>query len=167
MRSPSSLVAAFGSGDGAERFAAYQRLVALGADALPAIRSGLASDDWRVRHWSAICMDRVADEDAYEDLIPLLSDPHPKVRLWAVHALACDHCKDDVSCPVDVVPLLIERIQTDPSVRVRRMAVIMLTTDFRDARARKPLEAVLSTTDDRKLRLHAEDGLRRLAEAGL
>lgn len=162
-----TLVSTFGTSDGVERFAAYEQLVAHGTDALPAIRAGLRSDDWRIRHWSAICMDRVADENAYDDLIPLLSDPHPKVRLWAVHALACDHCKDDVSCPIDVVPLLIERIRTDQSMRVRRMAVIMLTTDFRDARARPVLERLLTETEDRKMRLHAGDGLRRLSDAGL
>jgi hypothetical protein len=48
---------------------------------------------------------------------------------------ACDHCTPGVTCPVDVVPLLIERIERDESIRVRRMATIMLAADFRDARA--------------------------------
>jgi HEAT repeat protein len=153
--------------DSTGRFEAYQALVSLGAAALPALREGLRNEDWQVRRWCAICLDQVADADALRDLVPLLRDPKSKVRLWAVHALACDHCKDDVRCPVDVVPLLIERIETDDSIRVRRMAVIMLTTDFADARAVPVLERILGNESDKKLLLHAEGGLQRLREAGM
>ena len=149
------------------RFDAYQAVLGLGSDALPALRGGLRSEDWQVRRWSAICLDQVADAEALQDLVPLLSDPKSKVRLWAVHSIACDHCKDDVRCPVDVVPLLIERIEIDDSIRVRRMAVLMLTGEFKDARAVPVLERLLRNEADRKLLLHAEVGLRRLSEAGL
>ena len=109
MNDPESLVAAFSNAE--ERGGAYQALIALGGEALPAIRSGLRSEDWEVRRWSAMCLDQVADEDALLDLVPLLRYAHPEVRLWAVHSLGCDHCKDDVSCSVDIVPQLIERAQ--------------------------------------------------------
>ena len=98
--------------------------------------------------------------------VPLLRDPKSDVRLWAVHSLACDHCKEDVSCPVDVVPLLIERIELDESIRVRRMATIMLGTDYPDRRAAPVLMSLLEE-EDRKLRFHAENGLRRYGELGL
>ena len=123
------------------RFPAYQQLVTLGAPALPAIRRGLGHESWQVRKWSAMCLDQVADEAALADLVPLLRDPKSDVRLWAVHSIACDHCKEDVACPVDVVPLLIERIESDESVRVRRMAAIMLGTDCADARAHRTVAA--------------------------
>ena len=80
--------------------------------------------------------------------------------------LACDHCKDDVSCPVDAVPLLIERIQVDESIRVRRMATIMLGTETADPRALPVFEALLTETDA-KLRAHARRGLDRYAELGV
>lgn len=165
MGSPASdLVSSFAESPG--RFEAYQALVQLGDAALPALREGLRSDDWQVRRWSAICLDQVADADALLDLVPLLRDPKSKVRLWAVHSLACDHCKEDVPCPVDVVPLLIERIETDDSIRVRRMAVIMLGTEFLDARAVPVLKRVLRDDTDAKLRLHASEGLERLRDRG-
>ena len=149
------------------RFDSYQALVGLGSKALPALRVGLRSEDWQVRRWSAICLDQVADAEALLDLVPLLRDPKSKVRLWAVHSIACDHCKDDVRCPVDVVPLLIERIEVDDSIRVRRMAVLMLTGEFKDPRAVPVLRRLLRNEADRKLLMHAEAGLRRLGEAGV
>lgn len=161
------LVQGLGAPSGAERFASYQALVARGAEALPAIRAGLMSPDWQVRRWAAMCLDQVADEEAPVDLVPLLADPHPKVRLWAVHSIACEHCKEDVSCPVDVVPLLIERIRDDPSIRVRRMAVIMLGSEFEDPRALPVLEEVLREDSDSKIRDHAGAALARLDAAGV
>ena len=159
------LVSSFASSKG--RFEIYQALVSLGDAALPALRNGLKDENWIIRHWSAICLDRLADANALQDLIPLLHDPVDKVRLWAVHAIACDHCKDGVTCPVDVVPHLIERIETDDSVRVRRMAVIMLTTDFQDPRSVPVLQQVLRKEKDAKLLLHTREGLERLRIAGV
>jgi HEAT repeat protein len=145
-----------------QRFDVYQSLLTLGTEALPALRAGLKHQNWRVRQWSAICLDRIATSDALLDLIPLLEDPKPQVRLWAVHSLACNHCKDRVRCAVDVVPLLIARLRTDDQIRVRRMAAIMLGSEFLDSRAIPLLKACLDDPD-RKLRLHATAGLRRLA----
>jgi len=131
--SPTHLVDSFATPE--TRFSAYTALVELGDGALPALREGLKHGNWQVRRGSAICLDQVADAEALADLVPLLRDPKSKVRLWAVHSLACDHCKDGVECPVDIVPLLIERIELDESIRFRRMATIMLATEHTDARA--------------------------------
>jgi len=163
--SSADLVESFAHGEG--RFDTYTSLVARGTAALPAIRRGLKHDNWQVRRWCAICLDRVADSDALGDLVPLLRDAKAQVRLWAVHSLACDHCKDDVTCPVDVVPLLIERAEEDESLRVRRMAVIMLGTEHMDQRAVPVFERILGEEEDRKMLLHAEEGLLRLRQAGV
>jgi len=160
------LVRGLGAMSGAERFASYQALIGIGPAALPAIREGLRDPNWQVRRWAAMCLDQVADEEALVDLVPLLSDPHPKVRLWAVHSIACDHCKEDVSCPIDVVPLLLTTIRHDSSIRVRRMAVIMLGSEFVDQRAVPVLREVLSAESDAKIRAHAEVALARLRVAG-
>jgi HEAT repeat protein len=165
MEDPSGLVGSFA--DSQRRFGAYQALVAAGTAALPALREGLRSDNWQVRRWSAICLDHVADSDALEDLLPLLEDPKSEVRLWAAHSLACNHCKTDVACSVDVFPYLVERITTDPSLRVRKMAVIMLATDLLDARAVPILKGVLRSENDRRVRLHASEGLERARLAGM
>ena len=157
--SPAELVGAFGRPDGTTRFATYQALIDLGPKALPALREGLRSPDWQVRRWSAICLDRLADSETLQDLVQLLDDPHAAVRLWAVHALACDHCKDDVQCPQDVVPRLLELVRGDPSIRVRRMTVIMLGSELRDVRAVPVLEEVAATSSDAKLPSHAQRAL--------
>lgn len=161
------LVRGLGASTGTERFASYQALVARGAEGLAAIRLALRHPNWQVRQWAAMCLDQVADEEALTALVPLLEDPHPKVRLWAVHSISCEHCKPDVACPVDVVPLLIERVRADQSLRVRRMAVIMLGAEFEDARALPVLERVRREDPDAKIRAHAEAALARLARAGV
>jgi HEAT repeat protein len=163
----SRLVQGLGAASGDERFASYQALIAMGKTAVPAIREGLRDPHWQVRRWAAMCLDQVADEEALVDLVPLLTDPHPKVRLWAVHSIACEHCKEGVSCPIDVVPLLLATIQRDPSIRVRRMAVIMVGSEFVDARALPVLQEVLNAESDVKIREHAEAALARLRSAGL
>ncbi len=160
------LVEGFSAPTGMARFANYEALIELGSEALPALRLGLRSPDWQVRRWSAMCLDQVADEEALADLVPLLDDPHAKVRLWAVHSLACDHCKEGVQCPVDVVPHLIRRIQEDPSVRVRRMAVIMLGSEFDDTSVIPVLEGLLARETDVRLRQHAQRSLERLRKLG-
>jgi HEAT repeat protein len=161
---PDRLVAALASPSA--RFPAYQALVAMNEAALPAVREGLVHEDWQVRKWSAMVLDQVADEESLAALVPLLRDPESEVRLWAVHSLACDHCKNDVACPMDVVPHLIARIDADESIRVRRMATIMLGTDVLDVRAVPVLKGLLGE-EDRKLRMHAERGLRRYEELGI
>ena len=163
-KDPDALVEALR--DAQSLFPAYQALVELGERALPAIRAGLGHGDWQVRKWSAIVLDRVADEESLAALIPLLRDPKAGVRLWAVHSLACDHCKEEVACPVDVVPHLIERIEIDASIRVRRMATIMLGNEHLDPRAVPVFRKLLGEADG-KLREHARGALARYARLGL
>ena len=159
---PAALVAQFS--DASLRVVTLFQLNALGDAALPAVRDGLKHPDWHVRHWCAIFLDRGADAETLRELIPLLTDPEPKVRLWAVHSMACQHCKDD-GCPIDVVPYLIERADTDPIAQVRKMAVTMLVEMPRDARIPAVLERALTREQDRRLRLHAQRGLRKYSAA--
>jgi HEAT repeat protein len=164
-RSAAQLVEALADADA--RVPAYFELVNFfGREAVPAIRDGLRHDSWEVRKWSAMYLDHHADESALADLIPLLDDPHNEVRLWAVHSISCDSCKEGCN-PVDVVPLLIERIERDQSIRVRRMATAMLSEREPDLRAVPALERILKTEKNRKLRLHAERALQHYQEAGL
>ena len=67
--------------------------------------------------------------------------------------------------PMDVVPLLIERVEKDASTRVRKTAVALLTTLPLDARVAPAFEAVLEKETDAQIRLHAENGLRRYRDA--
>ena len=153
-----ALVASFS--DSAVRMDTLLRLQALGDAALQAVREGLKDSDWHVRHWCAIYLDRGGTADVLPDLIPLARDPEPRVRLWALHSLACDHCKEG-ECQRDVVPLLLDRLERDPHVRVRKMAAAMLFTLPLDARVPAVLEAALTRETDRRLRLHVERTLAR------
>lgn len=153
--------------DPAKRWEAFTDLDALGPDALPAVCDGLRHGNWQVRRWCAIHLDRHADPESLRALVPLLRDPKGKVRLWAVHSISCEHCRDDPN-PIDVVPLLIERIEQDESIRVRRMATAMLAVIRPDARAVPVLERLERDEEEEpKLRRHAAAALARYRVAGL
>ncbi|WP_420461959.1 HEAT repeat domain-containing protein [Candidatus Palauibacter sp.] len=149
----------------ANRMPAFLALHERGEEVLPHIRAGLRHPDWQVRRWCALFADTFADAETLRALVPLLGDPKSQVRLWAVHSLACETCKDGPN-PVDPIPLLLERIATDESLRVRRQAVAMLAHHLApDPRVTSVFRTILAEEEDRKLRLHAEEGLKRYGAA--
>jgi HEAT repeat protein len=149
------------------RMAAFLALYSRGREAVPAIRAGLTHSDWNIRRWCASLADNFADAELFRALVPLLNDPKADVRVWAVHSLSCETCKDGPN-PVDAVPLLLDRIQSDVSMKVRRQAVSMLAHHRSpDVRVLPVFKRLLVEESDRKLRLHAEQGIRRYAAAGL
>lgn len=162
---PEELVAEFANGQ--NRMAAFLALYDRGPKALPAIQKGLQDANWKIRQWSAILADNFADSEIIRTLTSLLHDPKPEVRVWAVHSLSCERCKDGPN-PVDVVPLLLGRIREDSNIRVRRQAVAMLAHHRTpDPRVLPIFKTILLEEDDRKVRLHAEQGLKRYGIAGL
>ena len=159
------LVAEFANGE--NRFPAFLTLYSRGEAALPAVREGLSNANWHVRRWCTLFIDNFADSESLSALVPLLNDPKADVRLWAVHSLSCETCKDGPN-PIDAIRLLLERIERDESIRVRRQAVAMLAHHRApDARVLPAFQKILTEEADQKLRLHAEQGVRRYAEAGL
>ena len=159
------LVAEFANSE--NRFAAFLALYARGDEVLPVIREGLEHANWHIRHWCAIVADNFADFETLYALVPLLHDPKSQVRLWAVHSLACESCKDGPN-PIDTIPLLLARIKEDESIKVRRQAVAMLAHHRApDHRVLPVFQEIMANEEDQKLRLHAEHGLKRYAEAGL
>ena len=68
---------------------------------------------------------------------------------------------------MDFVPLLVERIEVDESIRVRRMAVCMLGQAPPDMRALPILKRIIAEEEDRKLLGHVERQLQRFKEVGL
>lgn len=144
--------------DDGDRPAVYEELLALGEPARDAVLEGLRHGHWQVRRWCAIWLDHHADPEALRALVPLLRDPKSQVRMWAVHSLACDRCKPG-AVPVEVVPLLIERIRDDESIRVRRQAVAMLAFQHAHPDLEAFFQELLDTETDRKLHMHAGFGL--------
>ena len=163
--SSEDLVAEFANGK--NRMAAFLALYHRGVKALPAVREGLKHANWQIRRWSAMFTDNFADGATLQALTPLLRDPKAEVRVWAVHSLSCEICKDGPN-PIDAIPLLLERIEGDPNIKVRRQAVAMLAHHRTpDARVLPVFKKILSEEHDRKLRLHAEQGLERYEASGL
>ena len=157
IQDPHEIVARLAD-DTLRRDLVYQELVAYGPAALEAVRAGLRHANWHVRRWCAIWFDHFATPEAMHDLIPLLRDPKSKVRLFAVHSIACDRCKTGEN-PLDAVPLLIERIRYDESIRVRRHATMMLGYQHAHPDLIGFFQALLDSETDAKLHKHAGMGL--------
>jgi hypothetical protein len=117
-----------------------------------------------VRHLSAHAMDMFSDERCMVALLELLDDPVPRVRRTAVHSLVCDDCKVvpfGTSLPRDdVVGRVVEMALNDPSIQVRRHAVIALG-HFQDVRVTETLERLVERDADVPLVRNARGVLRR------
>ncbi len=149
-----------------ERWGAWARLLEAGFPAREAVREGLQHGSWQVRRWCAIWLDHHADLESLHALVPLLRDPKSKVRLFALHSLACERCKAGEN-PIDVVPLLIERIRYDESIRVRRHAVAMLASQHAHPDLEGFFQELLDTETDAKLHKHAGLGLMMCRSPGI
>ena len=111
-------------GDPHRAFRAYTRLLALGPEATEAARDGLAHPDERVREQCCKILDHLMDADSIPLLIDALADPCERVRIAAVHALACDRCKTGACRPAPeaVLPTAVGLLAGDPSALVRAYA---------------------------------------------
>lgn len=107
---------------------ALQRLMHLGAAALDAIRAGLRHDNTLVRVGCCKFLDHHMDEAALPALIENLTHKSADVRVWAIHALACDRCKEGSCRPGedDVIPHAARMLVSDPDKKAREMAAGML-----------------------------------------
>jgi HEAT repeat protein len=104
---------------------AFRHLIGARSAALEAVRNGLTNSNGDVRMHCVRALDHLVDEDAWPAVIAMLGDPDPRVRVHALHAIACDRCKDAVCRPAkaDVLPRSISMLREDPSYHVRLMAV--------------------------------------------
>ncbi len=73
-------------------------------------------------------LDHYLDAAALPELMNNLEHQDPGVRNWALHALACDRCKEGECRPGedDTVPLAIEKLANDPNRYVRKNAAMLL-----------------------------------------
>ena len=100
-------------------------LMGSGPPAVPALRRGLVHEDAVVRRFSAVILDHLLDDDAVPDLVAALDDDDPFVCARALHALACDACKQNECRPADdlFVPRAFELMRTHPDPDVRASAI--------------------------------------------
>jgi HEAT repeat protein len=141
-----------------ERQGAWSRLLEVGPSAKDAVLEGLGHANWQVRRLCLIWFDHFADPESLEAMLPLLHDPKSKVRLFAVHSISCDRCKSGKN-PINVVPLLIDRIRNDESIRVRRHAVIMLAHQHAHPDLEGFFRDLYETETDARLRRWAGYGI--------
>jgi HEAT repeat protein len=101
------------------------RRVKLTPEARAALITGLRHPNSKVRWWCIQLMDHVADESYAEPLLEAArTDPTPKNRRHAIHALTCEVCKPARRpLDVDVRAELSEIATTDTDLSVRGMAL--------------------------------------------
>lgn len=104
---------------------AFWRLMAAGKDALPVVRTGLGHPNADVRQYCCKFLDHFVDSEGLSELVAMMDDAAPQVRVWAVHALSCDRCKENTCRPDEglVLPRAIALLQSDPDVHVRNHAI--------------------------------------------
>jgi hypothetical protein len=122
---------------------ALRRLMAAGSPATPALRRGLRHDDPNVRVGCCKVLDHHLDEAAVPELIENLEHAHAGVRAWAVHALACDRCKEGACRPGEgnTVPIAARMLLHDENRHVRAMAAGLVGPSVhRSAEALRALE---------------------------
>lgn len=103
---------------------ALRRLMAAGSAATEVVRQGLRHEDPAVRVGCCKVLDHFMDEAALPELIANLTHPDEQVRCWAMHALACDKCKEGSCRPGEdeVIPIAVRMLLEDSSRRVRQSA---------------------------------------------
>jgi HEAT repeat protein len=107
---------------------ALRALMSAGQGATVALRAGLGHPDPTVRVGCCRVLDHFLDQDAVPELVDNLAHPDAQVRAWAVHALACDNCKEGSCRPGDDVslPHAIRMLTEGPSREVRQQAVALV-----------------------------------------
>ena len=110
------------------RKVAMRKLMAAGRAGTPVVRAGLQHDDPEVRIACCKVLDHFMDEAALPELIDNLDHSHPGVRAWAIHALACDRCKEGACRPGedDVIPIVVDALLRDKDRQVRQQAAGLL-----------------------------------------
>jgi hypothetical protein len=105
--------------------AAMRSLIAAGTRATSAVRRGLMHADPQVRVRCCDVLDHFLDADAIPELMGNLRHSNAWVRSRAMHALACDGCKEGACRPAEdeVIPAAIRLLSGDPDRFVRKSAV--------------------------------------------
>jgi HEAT repeat protein len=132
-----------------------RRLMAAGWPTTPALRRGLRHDDPDVRVGCCVVLDHFLDDAAVPELVAVLADEDPRVRSRALHALACERCKEGACRPGedDVIPIAIRMLLSDESRSVRSQAAQMLThAVHRHEDVRRALEHARDHDPDRLVR---------------
>jgi len=107
---------------------ALRGLMAAGSLVTSALLEGLRHPEPAVRIGCCQVLDHHMDEAALPELLENLYHENEMVRAWAMHALACDRCKEGTCRPGEdqVLPIAAQMLIEDESRRVRQMAAGVL-----------------------------------------
>ena len=148
--------------DGVDFYTHVLELARGGAGALPAVQAAMSHSNWRIRRGCAAVLGYVDDVESLRRLVLLTRDPKKKVRKMAVLSLGLgSRLRNDGRSLIDVVPPLGHSALHDPSVRVRRAAVVTLLLQPPARRVTRILRKVLATEKDVKAVRVAGWGLRQ------
>ena len=90
----------------------------------------------------------------------LRTDPVPRVRVHALHGLACERCRSEELCVTDVIVDLVRALEGDPSPKVRHAAAVTLVgLAGRDERAVRSLQRAALADADELVRTVARAGV--------
>ena len=142
---------------------AKQHLMLAGPPALPAVRRGLQNPNPVVRRTCVSVLDHLVDEESIPDLVAALDDDDPEVCARALHALACDQCKQNECRPGDdlFVPRAFELLRVHPNPDVRAAAIDALG---RVAQRRPDIAATLAAAGEDERNPDLRNMARRRAE---
>jgi HEAT repeat protein len=132
---------------------------------MPELLAGLGHPHAKVRGQCAAELDHYSDDECAIALGRLLRDSSAYVRKMAAHGIICDRCKS-TPLAVDAVALLIERVLTDPSVRVRRVCIVYLG-GRKDPRIEPAMRQAMASDPDATVRLRAERLVRELQQCAV
>jgi len=125
-----------------------------------ALIQGLDHPRARIRQNAAQALDILADNECIPALKRALTDPVPRVRRTAFHALTCDDCKIAPLQPaVDLTAIQIEQALHDGNLNIRRGAIASLGKGKRDPGVVAALQAIVSNETDSTVREDAERAL--------
>ena len=144
---------------------AKHHLLLSGPPAVPAIRRGLRHPVAMVRRLCVSMLDRLVDEASLPDLVAALDDEDPEVCRRALHALACDRCKQNECRPGEelFVPRALELLDhPDADIRAGAIDALGKVADHRPDVA-AALVAAGERDPDRGLRSMARRQARSLA----
>jgi HEAT repeat protein len=104
---------------------AYRELVRRGHGAIAAIVAGLQHESPAVRLHCCELLDTLLVPEAEQDLLAMLADSDAAVRAAALHAVACDKCKQHCRLQAQSVVLSegTRLLDADPAPGVRAQAI--------------------------------------------
>jgi hypothetical protein len=104
---------------------AYRQFLALGFAGVPLARAGLRHENAAVRYYCCAFLDHFLIPEVLPDLLDMLHDLDPAVRVTTLHTLACDRCKEGACRPEEavVLPEAIRLLREDGDAHVRAMAI--------------------------------------------